>query len=1101
MAKLFPPYIEGTLPAFYQNNDGTATIAVPFVMNRGVSFQQINGFMMKIKSIQSSTYLYSAKDSDYTTNLTNDNYAYFNLPQALSSDEEERLTNEITTIQNKIKSIENKIAQIEVILQLYKDLNNLSEKDKQIQDIKRDTSFYKNRIAEIKHYYNVEDSTQNKEIASLEAVKRAKIAELGTTKAYYDIQNIDIAKNFYKILNSLESELANLESANEITINEQIAEKITELIDDNYREYLDNDIPENYDANTLTEDANKLKQLIETQNQLLKNKLGEINQFTTSSLRPGLYYKVQLAYIDKNNDIGQYSTVGVIKYTTRPEVGIEGLSSTAINTTWHNFVGYYTQQVNGVIGDTTERAYSYQFDFYDENHNLIETSGSLLHNSSTDSTNNYYSSDSYYFAKAFDVEQIYYAQYTVTTQNGLVISSPEYAVMEKYSKKPLLDAQLNVQLNYDNGYIDVWLIGRGNEQYQYSEEELEELEKKGLTPSSIAEEKAGGSFIFARACSDTDYSVWEKIFEFTLMNEKPTQRLWRDYTVEQGKSYKYSLQQFNKFSLFSSRLVSDIVFADFEDMFLSDGDRQLKIRFNPKVSSFKNDVLEQKIDTIGSKYPFIFRNGNVYYKEFQISGLISRLMDEEELFFNWDNYKDLSRQNSAWFNQDVQQFIYGYANEESEKPLIRKDDETLNLKTNITSDNIYNERKFKLEVLEWLNNGEPKIFRSPVEGNYIVRLLNVSLSPNDTLGRMLHTFQCTAYEVDDFKYETLQSLNFLHSNRNEEKPLMWKTKKFYEIDENGNINFLSGAIINKEIISFRIEDCQPGEQFSFILKDTNEEINITIGATGQYLMNYPIPIKVFNIKNGTQSLGQISYSFYEEPYSQFDDTIQLEVKDILCQQFICNDDDESYNIMDKILKLSSDNKLIDNRKISLNKIHYIKILALTQSNLDSSDLSYGVSLVENINDNKEKFLKVREKPYFIPIRNLTQDDIKDLQLFIYPNTEVQIGYQMLEETFNGETNLREYNNYIDALNNYSDWIENVVLRGIENKSLIDKETDKNVLAQNINEEQESELLANIQQTKKIYHIAVAKMLDEKEASQREKEQAIQEYSWPEEEGN
>jgi hypothetical protein len=43
-------------------------------------------------------------------------------------------------------------------------------------------------------------------------------------------------------------------------------------------------------------------------------------------------------------------------------------------------------------------------------------------------------------------------------------------------------------------------------------------------------------------------------------------------------------------------------------------------------------LLESKIDTIGSKHPFIFRNGNVNYKEFPISGLISYFMDEEELF-------------------------------------------------------------------------------------------------------------------------------------------------------------------------------------------------------------------------------------------------------------------------------------------------------------------------------------------------------------------------------------------------------------------------------------------------------------------------------------
>jgi hypothetical protein len=65
---------------------------------------------------------------------------------------------------------------------------------------------------------------------------------------------------------------------------------------------------------------------------------------------------------------------------------------------------------------------------------------------------------------------------------------------------------------------------------------------------------------------------------------------------------------------------------------------------------------------------------------------------------------------------------------------------TNDLRTNISADNIYNERQFKLKVLEWLNNGEPKIFRSPTEGNYIVRIMNVSLSPLDQLSRMLHTF-------------------------------------------------------------------------------------------------------------------------------------------------------------------------------------------------------------------------------------------------------------------------------------------------------------------------------------------------------------------------
>jgi hypothetical protein len=72
--------------------------------------------------------------------------------------------------------------------------------------------------------------------------------------------------------------------------------------------------------------------------------------------------------------------------------------------------------------------------------------------------------------------------------------------------------------------------------------------------------------------------------------------------------------------------------AEFEDMFLYDGQRQLNIKFNPKVSSFKTTLLESKLDTLGGQFPFVFRNGRTAYKDFSISGLISYWMDNEETF-------------------------------------------------------------------------------------------------------------------------------------------------------------------------------------------------------------------------------------------------------------------------------------------------------------------------------------------------------------------------------------------------------------------------------------------------------------------------------------
>ena len=55
-------------------------------------------------------------------------------------------------------------------------------------------------------------------------------------------------------------------------------------------------------------------------------------------------------------------------------------------------------------------------------------------------------------------------------------------------------------------------------------------------------------------------------------------------------------------------------------------------------------------------------------------------------------------------------------------------------------------------MLSWLTNGKEKVLKTPSEGNYIVRLMNTSLSPNDTFGRMLHTFTTTAYEIADYNF-------------------------------------------------------------------------------------------------------------------------------------------------------------------------------------------------------------------------------------------------------------------------------------------------------------------------------------------------------------
>jgi hypothetical protein len=145
------------------------------------------------------------------------------------------------------------------------------------------------------------------------------------------------------------------------------------------------------------------------------------------------------------------------------------------------------------------------------------------------------------------------------------------------------------------------------------------------------------------------------------------------------------------------------------------------------------------MDTIDSPFPFIFRNGNVSYYEFPIGGLISYFMDDEHLFM-------------------------------SEEELLMKD-KTINY----TIDNIAQERIFKIKVLEWLNNGQPKIFRSPTEGNFIIRLLKISMKPEQKLGRLLHNFSGTAYEIAEYNYENLCKYKFLVPTDSSDKLLQFAT--------------------------------------------------------------------------------------------------------------------------------------------------------------------------------------------------------------------------------------------------------------------------------------------------------------------------------------
>ena len=75
--KLYPPTIQGTLPAFYGNE-----LKVPYEMNKAVSQNQISGFSIKLKTVQSNYYLGDIDTVDYENNIKK--FIYLTIFQKIS---------------------------------------------------------------------------------------------------------------------------------------------------------------------------------------------------------------------------------------------------------------------------------------------------------------------------------------------------------------------------------------------------------------------------------------------------------------------------------------------------------------------------------------------------------------------------------------------------------------------------------------------------------------------------------------------------------------------------------------------------------------------------------------------------------------------------------------------------------------------------------------------------------------------------------------------------------------------------------------------------------------------------------------------------------
>jgi len=350
---------------------------------------------------------------------------------------------------------------------------------------------------------------------------------------------------------------------------------------------------------------------------------------------------------------------------------------------------------------------SYRIKLYSEEDELLQDSGNIYTNTFTDPNEINYSLN-----YMLEEDTLYYFTLEYETAN-LYNKILTYYFETSEGSGETLNATLAVEPQEENGRFKISL-------------------------TSI--EPISGDIIIRRSSSRTNFTIWEDVNSCSF-NAVAANYTWYDYTIESGIFYKYLAQKkSNQGRGVPISASGEPFMLLFDDIFLVGKDRQLKIKFDPNISSFKRTLGETHTETIGSQFPFIYRNSNMNYIQFPLGGTISCLEDDNNLF---TSRAELLGSNNLTYYNDYNNNEYRRINE--------------------YNDWVY-EREFRKLVLDFLTNDEVKLFKSTTEGNFLIKILDVNLSPNQTLGRRIYNFTATAYEIDEYSFSKCKDYQILSTN-------------------------------------------------------------------------------------------------------------------------------------------------------------------------------------------------------------------------------------------------------------------------------------------------------------------------------------------------
>lgn len=410
---------------------------------------------------------------------------------------------------------------------------------------------------------------------------------------------------------------------------------------------------------------------------------------------------------DNLSYFSEWSTVCLIRGISKPEIFLNGFDDQSDLTTFTLGDIFVSGSVLFEDGDS-ECLKSYHIKLYDDYGNLIKDSGEIYADP-YNGTNQL----SYDYEYAFEDGSTYTVTIGITTNNLYSTNDnpKSYTFTVTQYGYDTLDATISAIADRENGRIGIHI--------------------KGVKTDTFV-----GSLTIRRTSSKSNFKSWEDVHTEVLEGNTSLDYIWYDSTIESGVWYKYCVQKRNSRGHRGVILeLKNPIMVDFEDIFLSSGGDQLCIKFDPDITQYAVTVAEGKNDTIGSKFPYIRRNGSTAYRTFTLNGTISHFIN----------------------NPDTDLF---HASREKMYGEYKSLYDDYNKKNRISGINDYTyERDFREKVIKFLYDNNVKLYRSAAEGNMLVKLMGISFTPNKTLNRLIYTFTCTVYEVDECSVKNFDKYN------------------------------------------------------------------------------------------------------------------------------------------------------------------------------------------------------------------------------------------------------------------------------------------------------------------------------------------------------